>query len=395
MIDKPLLGAVIALLTVSLIMDYSLTVFTVRFFDYTNEFHFVIRQAVAVFIGVAAIIVLSKLDPDKWFKPIGWTLFIAFFLVMIVMQGLPASLVKEVGGAKRWIHVGPISIAPVEFFKIGFIFFLSWSFSRKFRHHRKMRFVEEVKAFLPYLSIFALAVVIIAIFQKDLGQVMVLAGTLVVLFLFVGSSFRFFFSLVSLAVAGVVGLILIAPHRLARIKVWWITVQDTVLSLLPFESLQRLRVDGATKEPWQISHSLNAIHNGGLWGQGLGNGRFKLGYLSEVHTDFVLAGISEELGFLGLGVVVGLLLFVIFRIFKIAAKVENPMYYLFCVGVGTLLAFSSILNAYGISGMTPIKGIAVPFLSYGGSHIIAASVAVGMILMISKKVPRDIHGKML
>ncbi len=89
---------------------------------------------------------------------------------------------------------------------------------------------------------------------------------------------------------------------MARIKSWWGTVQDSILSILPFESVQNLRIE-AGKEPYQISNSLNAIHNGGLYGQGLGNGQFKLGYLSEVHTDFILAGITEELGFLGLSLV--------------------------------------------------------------------------------------------
>jgi len=89
------------------------------------------------------------------------------------------------------------------------------------------------------------------------------------------------------------------------------------------------------------------------------------------------------------------ILFIIFRIFKIAAKVQNPMYYIFSIAVGLLIAFAFILNSYGISGITPIKGIAVPFLSYGGSHIWAACIGVGMVLMISKKVPRDIHGKMI
>ena len=155
-----------------------------------------------------------------------------------------------------------------------------------------------------------------------------------------------------------------------------------------------LRV-AAVKEPWQISNSLNAIHNGGFFGEGLGNGQFKLGYLSEVHTDFILAGIAEEWGLLGIVFVTFTILFIVFRIFKIASKVKNPMYYLFCIGVGLLIAFAFILNAYGISGITPIKGIAVPFLSYGGSHILAACVAIGMVLMISKKVPRDREGNIL
>ncbi|HHD78636.1 MAG TPA: cell division protein, partial [Epsilonproteobacteria bacterium] len=226
------------------------------------------------------------------------------------------------------------------------------------------------------------------------GQVVVLGATLMVLFLLIGSSLKFFFTMLSGVFIAFIGLIFFAPHRMARIRSWWGTVQDNILSMLPFERLQNLRIE-AGKEPYQISNSLNAIHNGGFFGQGLGNGQFKLGYLSEVHTDFILAGITEELGFLGVMLVTFTILFIVFRIFKIAAKVPNPMYYLFSVGVGLLIAFAFILNSYGISGITPIKGIAVPFLSYGGSHIWAICIAIGMVLMVSKKVPRDIHGRMI
>ncbi|MDM5272233.1 putative peptidoglycan glycosyltransferase FtsW [Sulfurovum sp. zt1-1] len=393
MIDKPLLAAVIALLTFSLMMSYSLSTYTVIHFHY-SDFHFFLRQFIAIFIALLTMVTISKINPDKWFVPMSMVLFVTFFLLMIFMQFLPASLVKAVGGAKRWIHLGPISIAPVEFFKIGFVFFLSWSLARKFQNKNKMSFIEEVKAFSPYVVLFLIIVVLIAIFQKDLGQVVVLGATLVVLFLLVGSSYKFFLTLVAGALSAFVALIFAAPHRIARIKSWWSTVQDNILSLLPFEGVENLRVDAA-KEPYQISNSLNAIHNGGFFGQGLGNGQFKLGYLSEVHTDFILAGITEEFGFLGLALVSFAIFFIIYRIFKIAAKVEEPIYYLFCVGVGLLIAFAFLLNSFGISGITPIKGIAVPFLSYGGSHIMAAGLAIGMVLMISKKVPRDAQGRML
>lgn len=393
MIDKPLLAAVVALLTFSLMMSYSLSTYTVLHFHY-SDFHFFIRQSIAVFIALMTMIIISKMDPDRWFVPMSMVLFVTFFLLLIAMQFLPSTLVKAVGGAKRWIHLGPISIAPVEFFKIGFVFFLSWSLARKFQSKNMKSFAEELKAFSPYIALFLIAVVLIAIFQKDLGQVVVLGGTLVVLFLLVGSSYKFFLTLVAGAFGAFVALIFAAPHRVARIKSWWSTVQDNILSLLPFEGVQNLRVDAA-KEPYQISNSLNAIHNGGYFGQGLGNGQFKLGYLSEVHTDFILAGITEEFGFLGLALVSFAILFIIYRIFKIAAKVEDPIYYLFSVGIGLLIAFAFVLNSYGISGITPIKGIAVPFLSYGGSHILAAGLAIGMVLMISKKVPRDAEGRML
>ncbi|UPT77800.1 putative lipid II flippase FtsW [Sulfurovum sp. XGS-02] len=392
MVDKPLLAGVMTLLTLSLVMSYSLSTYTVLHFNYAG-FHFFIRQSIAVFIGLGTMVLLSRMDPDRWFSRIGLSLFILFFVLMIGMQFLPSSLVTAVGGAKRWIHVGPMSIAPVEFFKVGFVFFLAWSFSRKLLNKTKMQFWEEVRTFTPYLFVFMIAVVIIAVFQKDLGQVVVLGATLMVLFLFIGSSWKFFLSLLSVGFLAFIGLIFLAPHRMARIKSWWGTVQDSILSLFPFESVQNLRIE-AGKEPYQISNSLNAIYNGGFWGQGLGNGQFKLGYLSEVHTDFILAGITEELGFLGLALVTMTILFIVFRIFKIASKVKNPMYYLFSIGVGLLISLAFILNSYGISGITPIKGIAVPFLSYGGSHIWASCIAIGMVLMVSKKVPRDAKGRM-
>ncbi|MDQ1325730.1 MAG: cell division protein FtsW [Campylobacterota bacterium] len=381
------------LLTLSLVASYSLSVYTVLYFDY-SDFHFFIRQGIAVFLGFILMVILSKMDPDKWFVPTGLFIFIFFFFLMIIMQFLPHSLVNAVGGAKRWIHIGPMSIAPVEFFKVGFVFFLAWSFSRKLLDKNEMNFLEEIKTFSPYLGVFLVAVLLIAILQKDLGQVVVLGATLLVLFLFAGSSLKFFFTLAGGAFVALIALIFIAPHRMARIKSWWGTVQDSVLSIFPFESMQSLRVE-AGKEPYQISNSLNAIHNGGFWGQGLGNGQFKLGYLSEVHTDFILAGITEEFGFFGVSLVALTLLFIVYRIFKIASKVQNPIYYLFSIGVGLLIAFAFILNSYGISGITPIKGIAVPFLSYGGSHILAACIAIGMILMISKKVSRKENGDML
>jgi len=394
MIDKPLLAAVVALLTLSMVMSYSLSTFTVLHFHY-DDLHFFLRQSISIFIAFTAMVLLSRLDPDKWFAPVGLSLFFLFFILMIAMQFMPSSLVKAVGGAKRWIHLGPISLAPVEFFKVGFVFFLAWSFSRKFSQHNHTGFIDELRSFMPYIIVFLIAVVIIAVFQKDLGQVVVLGGTLMVMFLFVGSSWKFFLTMLSGIFIAFIGLIFFAPHRMARIKSWWSTVQDSILSVLPFEQLESLRVATTAKEPYQISNSLNAIHNGGLLGQGLGNGQFKLGYLSEVHTDFILAGITEELGYLGLALVTLTILFIVFRIFKIASKVKNPMYYLFSIGVGLLISFAFILNAYGISGITPIKGIAVPFLSYGGSHIIASCVAIGMVLMVSKKVPRDSNGKML
>ncbi len=383
MIDKPLFASIIALFTISLMMSYSLSTFTVLYHDFSGM-HFFVRQLFAVLMGIVIMVFLSRLDPDVWFVRIGFILFIISFLAMIAMPFLPESLVKSVLGAKRWIRLGPVSIAPVEYFKVGFVFFLAWSFSRKMLVHGKLSLWEEIKVILPYMAIFAVAVMFIAVFQKDLGQVVVLALTLLILFTFAGRSLKLFFVNISIGLVGFIVLIVIAPHRMARIKSWWSTVQDNFLGFFPDGMVTELRVDAAA-EPYQISNALNAIHNGGFWGQGLGNGQFKLGYLSEVHTDFILAGIGEELGFVGVATVAVLVIVILFRIFQIASRVENPTYHLFSIGIGLLIVLAFLVNSYGISGMIPIKGIAVPFLSYGGSHIMAASIGIGMVLMISKR----------
>lgn len=383
MIDKPLFISVIMLMTISLVMSYSLSTYAVIYNGY-GDMHFFLKQVVAMTLGIATMYFLARLDPDKWFIPIGIAIFLGAFIAMLAMPFLPDSLCRSVLGAKRWIKLGPLSISPVEFFKIGFVFFLAWSFSRKMLHYGRLSLWEESKMIFPYIIVFGIAVILIAIFQKDLGQVVVLAVTLVALFSFAGRSLKLFFMNIFVGISAFVLLVVIAPHRMVRIKSWWGTVQDNFLGYFPSDIAKDLRVDAAS-EPYQISNSLNAIHNGGFMGQGLGNGQFKLGYLSEVHTDFVLAGITEEFGFFGLFVVSMIVLFLVFRIFQVASRVENPTYHLFSIGVGLVIVLAFLVNSYGISGLIPIKGIAVPFLSYGGSHIFAASVAIGLVLMISKK----------
>jgi len=335
--------------------------------------HFFLRQFIAVFIGVILMVGLSKLDPDKWFKPIGMVLFFTFLFILLLMPLLPESLVKSVGGAKRWINLGSVSITPVEFYKVGFIMFISWSLVRTRLPRGKMSLKSEIKIFIPYIAILIVSTLLIAVFQKDLGQTMVLSLTLIILFLLVGSSFRFFSILAGLGLSSLTLLIITQPHRIKRIKDWFISFNDEANRL----------------ETYQISNSLDAIKNGGFFGQGLGNGQYKLGHLAEVNTDFILSGIAEELGLISIILITFIMFFIIFRIFKIAAKVENPIYYLFCVGAAFLITFSFLINSFGISGITPIKGIAVPFLSYGGSQVIASALTIGLVLMISKKVDRS------
>ena len=379
------------LVIMSMIFSYSLTVYTVEFFGY-ERYHFFLRQFVVGVASIAIMWFLSKSDPAKILGKIGMFCFVFFFALMVVMPILPGFLVTESGGANRWIRLPGFSLSPVEFFKIGFVYFISWSFNRKVLNQPKKGLIGDTIILAPYFLFFMIVVFIIAFLQKDLGQFVLLGAILVVLIIFANRSFKIFLALGGLAVIGVVGLIIAAPHRIKRIHSWWSIVQDGILSVLPSSFETYLRIDDLP-EPYQVSYSLKAINNGGFFGQGIGLGDVKLGFLSEVHTDFVLAGITEELGLLGLAFIAFIILMIIWRIFKISRRVENKIYHLFTVSVALMIIVAFIINSYGISGMIPIKGIAVPFLSYGGSSMLAMSIAIGLVLSISRTIRFDFKVK--
>ncbi len=383
--DYLLFLLVSTLIIISIIFSYSLSIYTVEYLEY-NQFHFFIRQ---LLVGVLSIFImwgLSLVPPDKIINKVGMGLFIFFFILMAIMPVLPSSLVTASGGANRWIRLPGFSLSPVEFFKIGFIYFLSWSFHRRLiEAPKKIKLKEEFKLLAPYFLSFFVVVFIIAFMQKDLGQVVLLGVILFILLIFANRSYKVF---VTLGVGGLVafiGLILAAPHRIHRIYSWWAMVQDKILSILPAWADNYLRID-ELPEPYQVSHSLNAIYNGGIVGQGISSGNIKLGFLSEVHTDFVLAGITEEIGLVGLSFITLIMFLIVLRIFKISGRVKNKIYHLFTIGIALMIIIAFLINSYGISGMIPIKGIAVPFLSYGGSSMLAMSLAIGLVLSISKSV---------
>ena len=376
------------MIIISIVFSYSLTIYTVEFFGY-DQFHFFIRQAG---VGVFSIFIMwyfSTVEADKLVEKVGMNFFIFFFLLMIAMPFLPGFMVTESGGANRWIRLPGFSLSPVEFFKIGFIYFLSWSFHRKvISQPKKIGLKNEILLLSPYFLTFFVVVFIVAFLQKDLGQVVLLGVILVVLLIFANRSFKIFLALGTIALVGLVGLIIAAPHRIKRIHSWWAMVQDGILSVLPSWAEPYLRID-ELPEPYQVSHSLNAIHNGGFFGQGVALGDIKVGFLSEVHTDFVLAGITEEIGLFGLMALCSILFIIIWRIFRISRRIENPIYHLFTLGVALMIIIAFLINSYGISGMIPIKGIAVPFLSYGGSSMLSTAIAIGLVLSISREIRNE------
>lgn len=383
MADRRLFIYVSILITISVLMSYSLSTYTVIVYNY-GQFHFFARQFGSAIIGILLMWILSQIDPEKGFKKIGFTLLAFTLLAMIIMPFLPESIASSAGGAKRWIRLPGFSFAPTEIFKLGFVFFLAWSFSRKFTFGQKHSPKETLLIVMPHLCVFLLVVFLIAVKQNDLGQVILLAITLGLMLIFAGGSLRFVGGLIMIAIITGIIAIVFSAHRILRVKLYWAHTQDYLLAVLPHKIADLLRIENLP-EPYQIHNATNAIHNGGFFGQGLGEGLIKLGFLSEVHTDMVLAGISEELGFIGLTVCIWLFCAMLYRIFKIANRIENQSYSLFCIGVALLLGFSFIINSFGVGGITPVKGIAVPFLSYGGSSMVANCIAIGLVLSLSRR----------
>ena len=387
--DYLLLILASTLFVVGIIFSYSLSIFTVNFYDY-NQFHFFIRQAGVGIIAITIMFTFAHIHPDTLFEKfkIGWILFGLFFILIAIMPFLPNFLVTQSGGANRWIRLPGFSLSPVEFFKIGFIYFLAFSFHRRLISADKTNFKTELIMLWPYAALFAMIVFLIAVLQKDLGQVVLMGSILFVMLIFSNRSAKLFVAMFSTAIFGVIALIQFAPHRIDRLQSWWSSIQDGVLTFFPQSIASILRVKDFP-EPYQVSNSLNAMHHGGWFGVDLSNGALKLGFFPEVHTDFVLSGITEEIGLFGLFIIVILFITILARILRISRRIVNAQYHLFTLGVAIMIFIAFIINAYGVSGIIPIKGIAVPFLSYGGSGVLSLGIALGLVLSISTQIIHD------
>ena len=381
MVDKKLFLYSSLLIIIGVLFSYSLTVH-ISALHGASEFHFFIKYLVIGTVSISVMWVLSLADPHKLVMPLGTFFFIFFFIVMAFMNVLPSFMVTEAGGAKRWIRLPFFSISPIEFFKIGFITFLAWSFHRKL--FKKRAFLEELKVIGPYFLVFMLAIILVAIMQNDLGQSIVLAGVMIVMFIFAGISAKLFFYSVLIVVSTIYALIILFPHRISRVYTWWANIQDFILTIFPNEIANSFKIEYIPQH-YQIERSLDTITHGGIIGVGLGNSHYKYGFLPDIHTDFAFSGIIEEGGLIFGVIIIGIFIFgVLKRVLAIANRVQNITYSLFCIGIFMLLVSPFLMNILGISGLIPIKGIGFPFISYGGSATLSLSVAIGMVLSISK-----------
>lgn len=355
-IDVVLLAATLALCALGLVMVYSAS--AVPALSRTGDSAFFLkRQAVAFALGVAACVGMLKLG----YRRLAW---LAYPALLVAISGLIAVLIPGIGttagGARRWIRLPAFSLQPAELAKLALVIYLAYSLAKK---------REKVKVFsigfLPHCVVTAVLIVL-ALAEPDFGTA-VSMGLILFALLFAAGT-RLSYLVGSMLVALPVGYHLVAhsPYRMKRITAFldpWAHRHDV---------------------GYQIAESLMSIGSGRVTGLGLGDGRQKLFFLPEAHTDFIFAIIGEELGLLGVMLVVALYGVVVWRGFRAAFNASEAFGGYLALGLTTLLGAQAAVNMAVAMGMLPTKGLTLPFVSYGGSSLVVCLAATGLLLSIGQ-----------
>ena len=354
--DKWLFIDVVILMLFGLLMIYSSSSIWAEY-KFGNSFHFCIYQGIFIIIGIALMIILSKINYSFYYKHATKLLLISIvFLVLVLIPGV--GIVRN--GSRSWFGVGGFGIQPSEFAKLALIIFTS-----KYLERSNKFLKSYVNGVFPILGILFLIFGLIML-EPDFGTGMIIVISIVALLFVAGVNMKFFFVLGILGVIGIVGLIINAPYRMDRITSFLNPWSDPLGT------------------GFQIIQSLYAIGPGGLLGMGLFRSRQKHFYLPEPQTDFIFSIISEELGVLGVIIVVGLFVFLLYRAVRIALKCEDKFGKYLCFGLIFQIIIQTILNLSVVIGLVPVTGVTLPFLSYGGSSLLISSLSVGIILSISR-----------
>ena len=360
--DRQLLALALSLMSVGLVIVASASI-TEGVSLQNDAFFFVKRHL--IFLVLCLLCAVGTLYvPVRYWQQWGGQLLIFSILMLLLVLVVGHS----VNGAKRWLPLGPFNLQPAETAKLVLITYLSGYLVRRIDEVRG-RFSGFVK---PLALVFCMALLLLA--QPDLGSVVVLFVTTLGLLFLAGARVVQFALMILMGVAALVMLILFEPYRMRRVTSFMDPWAD------PFGS------------GYQLTQSLMAFGRGGFLGQGLGNSVQKLEYLPEAHTDFVFAILGEELGYFGVLVVLALQLALVIKALQIGRKAlsEEKQFegYVSC-GIGIWFGFQTVINVGAGAGMLPTKGRAVPLGSHGGSHPVAMSSAVALLLRIDFEMRRD------
>lgn len=353
--DRTLLMAIVALMGFGFVMVMSASMPEAQKLT-GNPFHFIIRH-IGYLIGCCIIAGVVLNIPVAWWEKHSGHMMLGVFILLVAVLLVGTT----VNGARRWLTVGPIRIQVAEIAKFVFIVYLSGYLVRR---HGEIR--ERSKGFIKPIVAYGLIAFLI-LMQPDLGTVVVLfVCTLSLLFLG-GARMQDFIALVVLGFSAFVMLIVLEPYRMRRVTSFMDPWED------PFGS------------GYQLTQSLMAYGRGDWFGQGLGNSLQKLSYLPEAHTDFIFAVIGEELGFVGIVLVLCVVFFVALRAIMIGnscLKEKRAFDSFIAYGIGIWICFQTVVNVGASIGMLPTKGLTLPFISYGGSSLWVMTAAVMLLIRI-------------
>lgn len=362
--DTAVVLLTLALLSMGALMVYSASISLADSPRYnTTQYHFLLRHLASITVGMVAAYGVCRIPMRVWYKLAPWLMGAAVLLLFLVL--LPG-IGKSVNGSRRWINLGILNLQVTEFAKFAILLGAA-----AFTVRRQDYMHSFSKGLGPMALVMCLVAGLISM-QPDLGAIMVMVAIAMGV-LFLGGLNMRIFVVVSIAVIAVVTLMIYdSPWRLQRVMAY----------LDPWSS------DYALDKAYQLSHSLIAFGRGELFGVGLGASVEKLHYLPEAHTDFILAVLGEELGFLGVTGVLFCYYWFVRRAFAIgrqAIKLDRVFSGLIAEGVGIWIGIQVIINAGVATGLLPTKGLTLPLMSYGGSSLLFTLAAVGLLLRVDRE----------
>ncbi|PLR79208.1 cell division protein FtsW [Bacillus sp. V3-13] len=357
--DYSLVIAMVLLSLFGLVMVYSASMVTA--YDYPSD-HFFQRQKLHL-IGASVVFLFFALFPYKAMKSnkiLGPMVLLSLLcLVALFVFGHTA------GNAQSWFQIGPASLQPSEFVKVSVIIYLAAVYAKK------QSYINEFnKGVVPPLFYLFLVSVLIAI-QPDYGTAAIIILIASMIIISSGMSLKNLLKL-----AGI-GLMVILPI--------FIALQDKIFTENRLGRFKAFMDPFAVEQTsgYQITNAYIAIGSGGIDGLGLGKGIQKLGYLPEPHTDFIIAVIAEELGIWGVAFVILLLSYIVLRGIYTGLKCTDPFGSLLAIGISSMIGIQSFINLAGASGLIPLTGVTLPFVSYGGSSLLQLYISMGILVNVS------------
>ena len=375
--DVSLAWAALLLLALGLVMVYSASIAMAEASAHTGyrAWYFLARHAVFLAVGLVAAFVAFQVPVKVWQRGAIWLFFAcAVLLVLVLVPGIG----KAVNGSKRWLSLVVVNIQPSEFMKLAAVLYAASYAVRKaaFLHAEQPLRQTLLRGFAPLSAVMVLIGGLLLL-EPDFGAfVVILAIAFGILFLG-GLDWRLFLGLALLLPVALAAILIAAPYRVQRLTNFMDPWADPL------------------HKGYQLSHSLIAFGRGEWLGVGLGSSVEKLLYLPEAHTDFLLAVIAEELGFVGVAAVIGLFAWLLFRAYAIgrqAARLARPFAALVAQGIGVWIGVQTFINMGVNMGVLPTKGLTLPLLSFGGSGIVVNCIAVAVLLRIDYENRRVLRG---